>query len=73
LLLFAYFIGSAQRLADNPNDKLLPSATQMIAAVDRLALPKTSAAANTCSGRTPPPALNDWPWAWYRRHSRLVL
>jgi NitT/TauT family transport system permease protein len=37
LLLFAYFAGSAQRLADNPNDKLLPSATQMIAAVDRLA------------------------------------
>lgn len=37
LLLFAYFIGSAQRLADNPNDKLLPSATQMVAAVDRLA------------------------------------
>ena len=37
LLLFAYFAGSAQRLAENPNDKLLPSATQMIAAVDRLA------------------------------------
>ena len=37
LLLFAYFIGSAQRQADNPNDKLLPSATQMVAAVDRLA------------------------------------
>jgi NitT/TauT family transport system permease protein len=37
LLLFAYFTGSAQRLADNPNDKLLPSATQMAAAVDRLA------------------------------------
>jgi len=37
LLLFTYFAGSAQRLADNPNDKLLPSATQMIAAVDRLA------------------------------------
>ncbi|HEY8329736.1 MAG TPA: ABC transporter permease, partial [Pseudomonas sp.] len=37
LLLFAYFIGSAQRQADNPNDKLLPSATQMVVAVDRLA------------------------------------
>ena len=37
LLLFAYFIGSAQRLADNPSDKLLPSATQMVAALDRLA------------------------------------
>ena len=37
LLLFAYFIGSAQRQADNPNDKLLPSAPQMVAAVDRLA------------------------------------
>ncbi|WP_341304942.1 ABC transporter permease [Pseudomonas sp. TMP25] len=37
LLLFAYFAGSAQRLADNPNDKLLPSASQMAAAVDRLA------------------------------------
>jgi NitT/TauT family transport system permease protein len=37
LLLFAYFIGSAARLTDNPNDKLLPSASQMVAAVDRLA------------------------------------
>ena len=37
LLLFAYFAGSTARLADNPNDKLLPSATQMAAAVDRLA------------------------------------
>ena len=37
LLLFVYFLNSAQRLADNPNDKLLPSATQMVAAVDRLA------------------------------------
>ena len=37
LLLFAYFIGSAQRLGDNPNDKLLPSASQMSAAVERLA------------------------------------
>ncbi len=24
LLLFAYFLGSASRLAENPNDKLLP-------------------------------------------------
>jgi NitT/TauT family transport system permease protein len=37
LLLFAYLMSSAQRLADNPNDKLLPSTTQMVAAVDRLA------------------------------------
>ncbi len=37
LLLFAYFSGSAQRLAENPNDKLLPSAQQMVEAVDRLA------------------------------------
>jgi len=40
LLLFAYFAGSAQRLANNPNDKLLPSASQMVAAVDRLAFTK---------------------------------
>jgi len=38
LLLFAYFVGSAERLADNPNDKLLPSAGQMLEAVKRLAL-----------------------------------
>lgn len=38
LLLFAYVSGSATRLADNPNDKLLPSAAQMASAVDRLAL-----------------------------------
>ncbi|WP_435605650.1 ABC transporter permease [Pseudomonas knackmussii] len=37
LLLFAYFTGSASRLAENPNDKLLPSAAQMVDAVDRLA------------------------------------
>lgn len=37
LLLFAYFTGSAARLADNPNDKLLPSAGQMASAIDRLA------------------------------------
>ncbi|MFD2642602.1 ABC transporter permease [Pseudomonas japonica] len=38
LVLCAYFLGSAQRLADNPNDKLLPGAAQMGAAVQRLAL-----------------------------------
>ncbi|MGB4072513.1 ABC transporter permease [Pseudomonas sp.] len=37
LLLFAYFMGSAARLTDNPNDKLLPSASQMADAIDRLA------------------------------------
>ncbi|MBA1275389.1 ABC transporter permease [Stutzerimonas azotifigens] len=37
LLLLAYFMGSSSRLAENPNDKLLPSATQMVAAVDRMA------------------------------------
>jgi len=37
LLLCAYFFGSAQRLADNPNDKLLPSAVQMADAVKRMA------------------------------------
>ena len=30
LLLFAYFTGSAARLAENPNDKLLPGAAQMV-------------------------------------------
>ncbi|MFN3985056.1 MAG: ABC transporter permease [Rhodocyclaceae bacterium] len=37
LLLFAYFAGSAARLADNPQDKLLPSAQQMADAVERMA------------------------------------
>ncbi|CAD5106910.1 ABC transporter permease [Zestomonas carbonaria] len=37
LLLFIYFTGSAARLTENPNDKLLPSAAQMIDAVERLA------------------------------------
>ncbi len=37
LLLLAYFSGSTARLAENPNDKLLPSATQMVDAVERLA------------------------------------
>ena len=37
LLLFAYFMGSATRLTENPNDKLLPSAVQMSDAVKRMA------------------------------------
>lgn len=37
LVLFAYFVSSAQRLADNPNDKLLPGAAQMGAAIERVA------------------------------------
>jgi NitT/TauT family transport system permease protein len=37
LLLFVYFSSSTARLADNPNDKLLPSASQMADALDRLA------------------------------------
>src|SRR5471032_2375527 len=37
LLLFAYFMGSATRLTENPNDKLLPSAVQMTDAVKRMA------------------------------------
>ena len=37
LVLFAYFMGSAERLAENPDDKLLPSAVQMTDAVQRLA------------------------------------
>ncbi|WP_426153104.1 ABC transporter permease [Pseudomonas sp. DC3000-4b1] len=37
LVLCAYLLGSAQRLAENPNDKLLPSAGQMSEAVKRLA------------------------------------
>jgi NitT/TauT family transport system permease protein len=37
LLLFAYLAGSAARLAENPQDKLLPSLTQMADAVERMA------------------------------------
>lgn len=46
LLLFAYFVGSAQRLGDNPNDKLLPSASQMGAAVERLAFSEDKRSGN---------------------------
>ncbi|WP_339526325.1 ABC transporter permease [Pseudomonas sp. EA_35y_Pfl2_R111] len=46
LLLFAYFAGSAQRLTENPNDKLLPSASQMVAAVDRLAFTEDKRSGN---------------------------
>jgi len=38
LLLFAYFTGSATRLTENPNDKLLPSAVQMTDAIKRVAV-----------------------------------
>lgn len=37
LILAAYAMGSAVRLADNPDDKLLPSAVQMAEAIDRMA------------------------------------
>ncbi|TLX58614.1 ABC transporter permease [Stutzerimonas nosocomialis] len=37
LLLLLYLSSSATRLAENPNDKLLPSASQMASAIDRLA------------------------------------
>lgn len=37
LLLLSYFWASSVRLAENPRDKLLPSAGQMVSAVDRLA------------------------------------
>ncbi|MEA9978156.1 ABC transporter permease, partial [Pseudomonas sp. RTS4] len=37
LVLIAYFMGSATRLAENPNDKLLPSAVQMTESVKRMA------------------------------------
>ena len=37
ILLFVYFGASAARLAENPQDKLLPSAQQMAAAVERMA------------------------------------
>ena len=38
LIAAVYFFFSQQRLAENPQDKLLPSLAQMAAAVDRLAL-----------------------------------
>ena len=37
ILLFLYFSNSAARLAENPQDKLLPSAAQMAESVQRLA------------------------------------
>ncbi|MDR2165674.1 MAG: ABC transporter permease [Zoogloeaceae bacterium] len=37
LFLAVYFFGSATRLAQNPDDKLLPSAAQMADAIDRVA------------------------------------
>ncbi|PTU76143.1 ABC transporter permease [Pseudomonas mangrovi] len=46
LLLFLYFSASASRLADNPGDKLLPSATQMAAAIDRLAFTEDKRSGN---------------------------
>ncbi|MAO14442.1 MULTISPECIES: ABC transporter permease [Marinobacter] len=37
LIMLIYSLASQQRLADNPNDKLLPGLEQMTAAVDRMA------------------------------------
>lgn len=36
-LVLAYLLGSALRLADNPNDKLLPALTTLADAIDRMA------------------------------------
>ncbi len=38
LVLAAYIIGSAERLAENPNDKLLPGFAALWEAIDRMAL-----------------------------------
>ena len=38
LVLGAYMIGSAERLAENPNDKLLPSLASFAAAMHDMAL-----------------------------------
>lgn len=38
LLLIAYLAGSASRLAENPNDKLMPSPTKMVDGWSRMAL-----------------------------------
>jgi hypothetical protein len=37
VLIAAWFIGSAVRLEANPQDKLLPGLSQMVAAIDRMA------------------------------------
>ncbi len=37
ILLFVYIGASQQRLAENPNDKLLPGIDKMVSAIDRLA------------------------------------
>lgn len=37
VLMLIYGLASQQRLAENPNDKLLPGVEQMAAAVDRVA------------------------------------
>lgn len=52
LMIAAWFIGSAVRLEANPQDKLLPGLSQMIAAIDRMASPRINAAASICCGPT---------------------
>jgi len=37
LLIVAYMVGSEMRLAENPNDKLLPSFSKMLDGIDRMA------------------------------------
>lgn len=38
LIILAYALGSAARLADNPSDKLLPAPSAFVEAIDRMAL-----------------------------------
>jgi NitT/TauT family transport system permease protein len=66
MLIAAWFIGSAVRLEANPQDKLLPGLSQMIAAIDRMAVhpgqtQRRVSAVGRYADQPEPPA--DWPGA----------
>ena len=61
LLIAAYVVASAARLAANPSDKLLPAPASFVADhPGHGARGRTSAPATSCSGRTRSPASRGW-------------
>ena len=72
LIMLIYSLASQERLAENPNDKLLPGLEQMTAAVDRMAFKPdrrsgdylmwqdTTASLERLASASP----RRWPWWW---------
>ena len=63
LIAIIYLIGSAERRAANPDDKLLPPVSEMAATTKRLAAEPDRRSGNTCCGSIPRRACGVSCWA----------